>query len=85
MIASTLLAVSPLAPCSFFQAGNAMDQRYVDTVRACKILLRNMDRLDDTITAGQRAELNRLLNKVRERLDQFITAEETDLGLWVGE
>jgi len=62
-----------------------MDQRYVDTVRACKILLRNMDRLDDTITAGQRAELNRLLNKVRERLDQFITAEETDLGLWVGE
>ena len=62
-----------------------MDQRYVDTVRACKAILRNMDHLDDTITDGQRAELNRLLHKVRDCLDQFLEAEEADEGLWVGE
>lgn len=61
-----------------------MDQRYVDTVRACKALLRNMDHLDDTITDGQRAELSRLLYKVRDCVEQFLEAE-TDEGLWVGE
>lgn len=62
-----------------------MDQRYVDTVRACKAILRNMDHLDDTITYGQREELNRLLQKVRDCVETFLGAEETDAGLWVGE
>jgi len=61
-----------------------MDQRYVDTVRACKAILRNMDHLDETITDGQRVELNRLLQKVRGCVEQFLAAE-TDEGLWVGE
>lgn len=63
----------------------AMDQRYVETVRACKAILRNMDYLDDAATYGQREELNRLFFKVRERLETFLIAEEQDLGLWVGE
>lgn len=62
-----------------------MDQRYVETVRACKAILRNMDHLDDTITYGQRAELSRLLQKVRDCVEQFLVAEEGDDGLWVGE
>lgn len=62
-----------------------MDQRYVDTVRACKAILRNIDHLDETVTYGQRAELSRLLYKVRSCLDQFLTADEGDDGLWVGE
>ncbi len=62
-----------------------MDQRYVDTVRACKAIVRNLDHLDDTVTYGQRAELNRLLYKLRNCVDQFLAAEETDDGLWVGE
>ena len=61
-----------------------MDQRYIDTIRACKALLRNMDHLDETITDGQRAELSRLLYKVRDSVEQFLEAE-TDEGLWVGE
>ena len=61
-----------------------MDQRYVDTVRACKAILRNMEHLDDTITDGQRMELSRLLHKVRDRLEQFLEPE-ADEGLWIGE
>ncbi|HEX9843190.1 MAG TPA: hypothetical protein VGC20_10590 [bacterium] len=61
-----------------------MDQRYVDTVRACKAILRNMDHLDETITEGQRIELSRLLGKVRDCVEQFLD-EEPDAGLWVGE
>ena len=62
-----------------------MDQRYVDTVRACKAILRNMPSLDDTITDGQRSELNRLAFKVRDCLENFLTAEGSDDGLWIGE
>ena len=61
-----------------------MDQRYVDTVRACKAILRNMEYLDDTIAAGQRDELNRLLHKVRSCVGVFLEAE-ADEGLWIGE
>lgn len=61
-----------------------MDQRYVDTVRACKAILRNMDHLDDTITDGQRTELNRLLQRVRDCVEQFLEADP-DEGLWIGE
>ena len=61
-----------------------MDQRYVDTVRACQAILRNMEHLDDTITDGQRVELNRLLQKVRNCVQQFLEAE-SDEGLWIGE
>ena len=67
------------------RSGVAMDQRYVDTVRACKAILRNLDHLDDTVTSGQRAELNRMLYKVRDGVEQFLATEETDDGLWVGE
>jgi hypothetical protein len=62
-----------------------MDQRYIDTVRACKMILRNVDHLDETATYGQRAELTRLFLKVREQLDHFLVADEQDEGLWVGE
>lgn len=62
-----------------------MDQRYVDTVRACKAILRNMAHLDETITDGQRSELNRLLRKVKDSLDAFLLSEENDDGLWIGE
>lgn len=62
-----------------------MDQKYIETVRACKIILRNLDHLDDTATLGQRAELERLMLKVADRLNLFLDAEENDEGLWVGE
>lgn len=61
-----------------------MDQRYVDTVRACKVLLRNLDQLDETITLGQRTELARLIQKLRLKLDEFLD-EDTDEGEWIGE
>jgi hypothetical protein len=61
-----------------------MDQRYVDTVRACKAILRNMEHLDETITDGQRSELNRLLHRLRDRVELFLEAESED-GLWIGE
>ena len=61
-----------------------MDQRYVDTVRACKAILRNMDHLDETITDGQRSELCRLLHKVRHGVEQFLEGDADD-GLWIGE
>ncbi|MEE8396472.1 MAG: hypothetical protein V3S29_10495 [bacterium] len=62
-----------------------MDQKYIETVRACKVILRNLDHLDDTATLGQRAELERLMLKVADRLNLFLDAEENDEGLWVGE
>lgn len=62
-----------------------MDQRYLETVRACKAILRNMSPLDDSITDGQRLELNRLLFKVKECVENFLLAGESDDGLWIGE
>ncbi len=62
-----------------------MNQRYVETVRACKAILRNISHLDDTITDGQRSELNRLLFKVKGSVEQFLLTEESDDGLWIGE
>ena len=61
-----------------------MDQRYVNTVRACKVLLRNLDHLEETITLGQRTELTRLIEKLRVKLDEFLD-EDTDEGEWIGE
>ena len=61
-----------------------MDQRYVDTVRACKVLLRNLDMLEETITLGQRTELTRLIEKLRVKLDEFLDEEQTE-GDWIGE
>ena len=62
-----------------------MDQRYVDTVRACKVILHNLDHLDESTTFGQRSELERLFRKVMEDLNQFLDADAIDEGLWVGE
>lgn len=62
-----------------------MDQRYVDTMRAVKTILRNMSYLDDTITDGQRSELNRLLFKVKDSVEQFLMTGDADDGLWIGE
>lgn len=61
-----------------------MDQRYVDTVRACKTLMRNLSKLDDSISDAQRKELNRLLFNLSEYLALFLE-EDDDPGLWVGE
>ena len=62
-----------------------MDQRYLETVRACKAILRNMSPLDDSITDGQRSELTRLLFRVKECVEEFLIAGESDDGLWIGE
>ena len=62
-----------------------MDQRYVDTVRACKVILHNLDHLDDSTTFGQRSELERLFLRVMEQINQFLDADTQDDGLWVGE
>jgi len=62
-----------------------MDQRYVDTIRACKVILHNIDHLDESTTFGQRSELERLFRKVMEHLNQFLDADAIDEGLWVGE
>lgn len=62
-----------------------MDMRYVETVRACKVILRNFQYLDEHISAGQRNEISRLFSLLRERLQRFLLQETTDLGLWVGE
>jgi hypothetical protein len=43
-----------------------------------------MGPLEETITDGQRSELNRLLFKVRDCVEQFL-ADEADDGLWIGE
>ena len=61
-----------------------MDQRYVDTVRAMKVILHNLDHLDSDITIGQRRELERLIQRLRNCLDEFLLAEHDD-GLWIGE
>lgn len=61
-----------------------MDQRYVDTVRAMKLILHNLDHLETEITHGQRRELERLVFRVRECLDGFLN-EGKDEGAWVGE
>ena len=61
-----------------------MDQRYVDTVRACKVLLRNLEQLDETITLGQLTELTRLIEKLRLKLEAFLD-EDSDEGEWIGE
>ena len=58
--------------------GMVMDQRYVDTVRACKVILRNMDHLDESITDGQRAEIRRLLFKVYDRVTMFLEGDEPE-------
>jgi hypothetical protein len=65
-------------------ASAVMDQRYVNTVRACKVLLRNLDLLEETITLGQRTELTRLIEKLRLKLDEFLD-EGPDEGKWIGE
>ncbi len=62
-----------------------MDQKYVETVRACKILLRNLKNLDSHMTFGQRAELERLVMKLQDQIGFFLEADEKDNGLWVGE
>lgn len=62
-----------------------MDQKYVDTVRACKVLLSNLDHLEECATSGQRSELERLLSRVMEQVNQFLDADTQDPGLWVGE
>ena len=63
----------------------SMDHRYLETVRSCKAILRNLDYLEEAATHGQRAELNRLLIKLRERLEFFLTADDEDQGLLAGE
>ncbi|MBI4082436.1 MAG: hypothetical protein HY423_07475 [Candidatus Lambdaproteobacteria bacterium] len=62
-----------------------MDQRYIDTVRAFKVIARNLDHLEDSITPGQRKELCRLIDQLQERLDLFLSADAEDKGAWVGE
>ncbi|MDH5750850.1 MAG: hypothetical protein OEZ59_00350 [Deltaproteobacteria bacterium] len=64
---------------------NSMDQRYIETVRSAKAILRNLDYLDESATYGQRTELCRLLAKVRDRLEEFLKADEQDEGLFIGE
>ncbi len=61
-----------------------MDQRYVDTVRAAKVVLNNLEHLDSEVTDGQRRELGRIFRRLRDGLDQFLEAGE-DEGLWIGE
>ncbi len=62
-----------------------MDQRYVDTVRACKVILRNLDHLEETITEGQREEIIRLVLRVYDRLTLFLEEGEEDDGAYAGE
>jgi hypothetical protein len=61
-----------------------MDQRYVDTIRACKVMLRNLELLDETITLGQRTELHRLIEKLQVKLDEFLD-ESADEERGIGE
>ena len=62
-----------------------MDQRYVDTIRACKVILHNLEHLDDSTTLGQRSELERLFLRLMEQMGGFLEADAHDEGLWVGE
>ncbi|MCZ6471890.1 MAG: hypothetical protein O6934_00480 [SAR324 cluster bacterium] len=66
-------------------SGVTMDQRYVNTIRACKVILHNIDHLDDSTTFGQRSELGRQFIKVMKQMNQFLEADAQDGGLWVGE
>jgi hypothetical protein len=61
-----------------------MDQRYVDTVRACKVIIRNLEQLEETITLGQRTELHRLIEKLQLKLEEFLD-EGDEKGEWIGE
>jgi len=61
-----------------------MDQRYVDTIRACKVIIRNLEQLEETITLGQRTELHRLIEKLQLKLQEFLD-EDDDKGEWIGE
>jgi hypothetical protein len=61
-----------------------MDQRYIDTVRAMKVILHNLDHLDMEVTYGQRRELERLIHRVKDCLDEFLNAGE-DEARWAGE
>jgi hypothetical protein len=64
----------------------AMDQRYVDTVRACKVILRNMHYLEESITDGQKEEISRLLWRIQHRLGEFLNGDgEEDDGAIAGE
>lgn len=56
----------------------------MDTVRACKVLIRNLEQLDETITLGQRTELHRLIGKLQLKLEEFLD-EDDDKGDWIGE
>lgn len=62
-----------------------MDQRYVDTIRACKVILHNLDHLDDSTTFAQRSELERMFLRVTEQMSSFLEADAHDEGLWIGE
>ena len=62
-----------------------MNQRYVDTIRACKVIQRNLEHLDESITPAQREELDRVLTRTLERVYAFLEEDEQDEGLWVGE
>jgi hypothetical protein len=61
-----------------------MDQRYVNTIRACKVIIRNLEQLEETITLGQRTELHRLIEKLQLKLEEFLD-EDDDKGEWIGE
>ena len=62
-----------------------MDQRYVDTMRACKVILHNLEHLDESISIAQRMELERVLEKLMVHVQVFLDAEDQDEGLWIGE
>ena len=67
----------------FLECSIGMDQRYVDTVRAMKVVLNNLNHLDSEVTDGQRRELERLIRRLRDGLDHFLEAGR-DEGLWIG-
>ena len=67
----------------FAECSIGMDQRYVDTVRAMKVVLNNLNHLDSEVTAGQRRELERLIRRLQDGLDHFLEAGR-DEGLWIG-
>ena len=62
-----------------------MDQRYVDTMRACKVILHNLEHLNENISMAQRMELERVLGKMMAHVQVFLEAEDQDEGLWIGE
>ena len=62
-----------------------MDQRYVDTMRACKVILHNLEHLDENISMAQRSELERVLQRMMGHVQDFLEAKDEDEGLWIGE